>query len=238
MTPVVYDLIKLLCLFFIGSFFGWVLELFYRRCAHKKWQNPGFLLGPCLPIYGFSAIWLYFLCSRDLSFISSPFLRVLFLLFLITLSMTLIEYLTGLFFTKVMKVTLWDYSSCKWNIGGIITPVFSLAWGGIGLLYYYLLHPHIESILAYVLVRPIFLFPLGICFGIFMVDVFFSFQLVARIRAWAIRNKITVRYGIWQESMAKRAHGVGIWLMWLISIRNRIRSHHSEKSENKKENIE
>ena len=40
-------------IFFIGSTAGWVLELFYRRIDHGKWVNPGFLVGPYLPIYGF-----------------------------------------------------------------------------------------------------------------------------------------------------------------------------------------
>ncbi len=235
MEEFTYLFMKFLGLFFLGSFFGWVLELIYRRIAHKKWQNPGFLLGPCLPIYGISTIWLYFLCSREYSFLSTGVGRVLFLLLLIILSSTLIEYVTGLFFTKVMKVKLWDYSSCKWNVGGIITPFFSLAWGGIGLLYYYLLHPHIAVILSYVVERPFFLFPMGIFVGIFLLDVFFSFQLVARIRAWAIRNEITARYGVWQESMAKRAHGVGVWLMWLLNVKNHVKNYTSEKEKEQKE---
>ena len=41
-------------LFFIGSVIGWILELFYRRMiSSKKWINPGFLVGPYLPLYGF-----------------------------------------------------------------------------------------------------------------------------------------------------------------------------------------
>ena len=40
-------------IFFIGSTLGYVLELFYRRIAGGKWVNPGFLIGPYLPIYGF-----------------------------------------------------------------------------------------------------------------------------------------------------------------------------------------
>ena len=40
-------------IFFIGSMLGWLLELIFRRLVHKKWINPGFLIGPYLPIYGF-----------------------------------------------------------------------------------------------------------------------------------------------------------------------------------------
>ena len=48
-------------LFFIGSCFGWVLELLYRNLTHrhKKWINPGFCTGPYLPIYGFGLCTLF-----------------------------------------------------------------------------------------------------------------------------------------------------------------------------------
>ena len=60
-------------LFFFGSFAGWVLELFFRRYFSKanperKWLNPGFLFGPCVPLYGFGTLALYGLsdCERSI----------------------------------------------------------------------------------------------------------------------------------------------------------------------------
>ena len=46
-----------LYLFFFGGVGGWVLELLFRRFfsganPERKWLNPGFLFGPCLPLYG------------------------------------------------------------------------------------------------------------------------------------------------------------------------------------------
>ena len=54
-------------LFFIGSVFGWVLELFYRNLTqkHSKWINPGFCTGPYLPIYGFGLCLLFLLASQE-----------------------------------------------------------------------------------------------------------------------------------------------------------------------------
>lgn len=45
-----------LYLFFFGAVGGWVLELLFRRFfsganPERKWLNPGFLFGPCLPLY-------------------------------------------------------------------------------------------------------------------------------------------------------------------------------------------
>lgn len=55
-------------LFFIGSTFGWVLELFYRRFfsrnnKERKWINPGFCTGPYLPLYGSGLCLLYLIAS-------------------------------------------------------------------------------------------------------------------------------------------------------------------------------
>ncbi len=45
-------------LFFLGSVGGWVLELFFRKFLSAsnpghKWINPGFCVGPYVPLYGF-----------------------------------------------------------------------------------------------------------------------------------------------------------------------------------------
>ena len=48
-------------LFFIGSIGGWILELFFRKIASRgKWINPGFLVGPYLPLYGFRIVYILF----------------------------------------------------------------------------------------------------------------------------------------------------------------------------------
>ncbi len=51
-------------LFFIGSTVGWVIELVFRRFfsgsnPEHKWINPGFCVGPYLPIYGFGLCTMY-----------------------------------------------------------------------------------------------------------------------------------------------------------------------------------
>ena len=44
-------------LFFLGSLLGWGIEVIYRRFFSKvnperNWINPGFCVGPYLPLYG------------------------------------------------------------------------------------------------------------------------------------------------------------------------------------------
>lgn len=117
--------LKLAYLFFIGSVLGWVLELFYRRFIssanpERKWINPGFCVGPYVPLYGSGLCILYLLASfGDTHGTDTAGGRVL-LIAGMALSMTAIEYIAGLMSLKLMHVRLWDYSSQWGNIQGLI----------------------------------------------------------------------------------------------------------------------
>lgn len=87
-------------LFIIGGSAGWLIELIFRRMAHGKWINPGFLCGPCLPLYGTGVLVLYGFCNIDLSFIPQIWLRKVFLIIALTVVLTVIEYITGIVFVK------------------------------------------------------------------------------------------------------------------------------------------
>jgi len=181
-------------LFFFGSFAGWVLELFFRRYFSKanperKWLNPGFLFGPCVPLYGFGTLALYGLsdCERSIfgSFDGSVwFYPVMF--FLMALVMTLIEFLAGILSLKVMHLRLWDYSD-KWgNILGIVCPEFMFIWGLLSAGYYFLLYPRLRLLVEWFVAHPLFSFIVGVCFGIFLVDFAFSLHLGTALRRRAM----------------------------------------------------
>ena len=56
-------------LFFMGSTLGWCLEVVYRRLSpankERRWINPGFMIGPYLPLYGFGLVALYLLANIE-----------------------------------------------------------------------------------------------------------------------------------------------------------------------------
>ena len=58
-------------LFFVGSTFGWILEVFFRKFFSRnnpehKWINPGFCTGPYLPLYGSGLCVLYLIASLNI----------------------------------------------------------------------------------------------------------------------------------------------------------------------------
>ncbi len=192
-----HQALSLLLLFFIGSMIGWVLEFFFRRyfAPEKKWVNPGFLTGPCLPIYGFGTCTLFLLASTEMFLpIENQTLRRVVLFVLMAVCMTVIEYIAGLIFIVGLKTKLWDYSNEKFNLQGIICLKFSLMWAFAGAVYYVFVHPILCDILIWFDTHRAFYFVLGSVFGVFVVDAVYSFGVVAKIRAFAAENHILVRY--------------------------------------------
>lgn len=187
-------------LFFVGSVTGWVVELLFRRYLssanpERKWINPGFCTGPYLPIYGFGLCLLYLIASLErFSLVSDPFWNKVSLFAAMAISMTVIEYIAGIFCLKVAKVRLWDYSDAWGNIQGIICPKFSLIWAALGACYYFLIHPHILGALDWLSRNLAFSFVIGLFFGVFLIDVSHSAQLVAKLKKFAEENDVIVRY--------------------------------------------
>lgn len=190
--------LSILFLFFSGSLIGWCIELIWRRFfsssnKEKKWINPGFLIGPYLPLYGFSLIILFLLTFIDVSWISNTTVQKFALFLLMALSITFFEYIAGLIFIKGMKIKLWDYSNCWGNFQGIICPLYSLFWYILSAIYYFLIHPKILNWLFWFTNHKEFCLIIGFFYGIFSVDVFYSLKLMTKIKKFASSNDIIIR---------------------------------------------
>ena len=184
-------------LFFIGSVFGWVLELFYRNLTqkHSKWINPGFCTGPYLPIYGFGLCLLFLLASLEqFRLIQNPFWNKALLFLFMAVGMPLIEYLAGLFCLKFLKVRLWDYSDLWGNGQGLICPLFSFFWTVLGAVYYFWIHPHILDSLHWLFRNLPFSFFIGMFYGILLIDASHSCNLAVRLKQFSEENGVIVRY--------------------------------------------
>ena len=189
-------------LFVLGSLFGWLLELIFRRVvSQKKWTNPGFLLGPYLPIYGCGVVLLYGISSLPLG-ISNQFLDILAHVLLIGVGMTLIEFLAGLIFIKGMKVKLWDYSDRKGNLMGIICPLFSLIWLIVGSLYYFFVHPFLLEGLLWISENLIYTYFVGLVIGMMIVDFSYSIHLATKLREY--KEYANLRFEDYKKALKER----------------------------------
>lgn len=199
-------LLVLAFLFFMGSLSGWCLEVFYRRFfssvnKERKWINPGFLTGPYLPLYGFSLCILYALAHINISFIHNNVVRQIVLFAIMALAVTLIEFLAGLIFIKRMKIKLWDYDEEWGNVKGIICPKYTFYWAVLSAIYYFLIHPHILNSIFWLSEHLAFSFVMGFFYGIFALDLWYSMNIMSRIKKFAEEYEVVVRYELLKESI-------------------------------------
>ena len=193
--------------FMIGSSGGWVVELFFRHFMMRakgknRWVNPGFLAGPCLPIYGFGLSILYFMSYfGDMLPIENTIVKALVIVLSEAVIMTLVELIAGEIFIIKMKIRLWDYSRQWGNYKGIICPLFSLIWGLVGATYFFAFHPWLPKVVDYLISQNYILFIFGVFYGIFAVDYAYSRQMFRKVRQFAEENGIVVFYDDLKEDI-------------------------------------
>lgn len=204
-------------LFFFGSVCGWVLELLFRKFfsgsnPEHRWLNPGFLFGPCVPLYGIGTVVLFVMSRTEAAVFGSFSGSVGYyfaMFFIMAIAMTAIEYIVGLLSIHVMGIRLWDYSHCWGNIQGIICPLFTFFWGVLSAVYYFLLYPRLLTLVQWFVAHPSFSFFVGICFGVFIIDCGFSLHLGTQLhrRAAALDKSLyeSVDLQAFQRRMQSRS---------------------------------
>ena len=136
--------------------------------------------------------------------------------------MTLLEYIAGLIFIKGMKVKLWDYTNEKFNLQGIICLRFSVYWAILGAVYYFLIHPHILNALEWFSHNLAFSFVVGMFYGVFFVDLAYSLQLVAKVRAFAKEHEVLIRYEMLRQQIRDNAEEHKEKIHWFFSLKSGI----------------
>lgn len=174
---------KVLFIFGFASVLGWIIETTYRFIVSKKLVNPGFMSGCVVPIYGFGALILYFVCklSDSINYEYKPILIVILSMILLSL----LEFLSGEFLLKFFNLRLWDYSYRKFNIKGLICLRFSLYWGIFSLIFYLFMYGFIDSLSIRYIDNNVCLFLLGLFYGIFIIDLCISVNLTSKIKKYA-----------------------------------------------------
>ena len=193
------SIVVILFLFFIGCVMGWCIEVIFRKFLSKsnpshKWINPGFLIGPYLPLYGSGLVVLYLLSLIHIDAVDAhPVLQKVLVVLIMAIAMTVVEYIAGRIFIIGMNIKLWDYSDEWGNIQGIICPLFSFFWGVIAALYYFFLHPHILNAVYWLADHLTFSFFIGFFYGVFVIDCVVSFNLMSKVKKFAKENDLIVR---------------------------------------------
>lgn len=217
-------LLVLAFLFYSGSQIGWVIEVVYRRFFSannpgRHWINPGFLVGPYIPLYGFALMTLFIFAWIPVRFISNVVLQKLVLFILMAIAITAMEYIAGLIFIKGMNIKLWDYSNEKWNIKGIVCPKFSTYWMILSAIYYFLIHPRVIESLFWLAGHLTFSFFIGFFYGIFAIDMTYSLKLLLKLRRFARENQIELRIEEFKEYLIRKNESLKLRVSFMLPLR-------------------
>lgn len=182
------NFVLLVFLFMIGMVIGWIIEVFYRHFKDPKsrWVNPGFCVGPWLPVYGFGLTiiylitWIEYVLPQD-----NQILNKISLFMVMSICMTIVELIAGLIMKKVFHMELWDYSKEWLNYKGLICPKYSFFWMLLAAVYYFLIHYRIYNSLDWLSKNFAFSFIVGFFFAIFLVDVIYSGNIINKLKKYA-----------------------------------------------------
>lgn len=129
--------------FLFFSIFGYLFE---TLCAYifKSGFNSGILYGPWTPLYGFGVIIIMLLSNKIFESLHlNKVVETIVVFVVITIVLTVLEWLGGVLIEKLFHITFWDYSNYKFHIGKYISLEMSLLWGVGGIILIYLVIPFV-----------------------------------------------------------------------------------------------
>ena len=129
--------------FMVYSFAGWIYELSLCLIHGQGFVNRGFDFGPYLPIYGFGGILILYIFNRFKGKMNPALMCILISIFAagVELVSTYLMQLAGITWS-----TLWNYNGDFLNFQGRIAPWPALKFGLLGILFIYVLQPHIDKL--------------------------------------------------------------------------------------------
>ena len=128
-------------------------------------------------------------------------------LLLFAIVTTTVEYITGLFFLKFYNTRLWDYNKLKFNIQGIIAPLYTFYWTLLSLFFYFVLYPYFYKQVSFIYENLEFSLFIGIFYGVAIVDTVQSFNVINRLKVLAANlenSHIAIQYEQLKWDIAER----------------------------------
>lgn len=133
--------------FLIYSILGFLLETIRSFFVNSKFTS-GIMYGPWTPIYGLGIVLVILISNYLFSHLHlSRWVETLITFIIITLVLTLLEWIGGVLIEKIFHVVFWDYSKEALSIGKYISLSKSLIWGVGSIIFIYVLKPLLEGVI-------------------------------------------------------------------------------------------
>ena len=133
--------------FLIYSILGFLLETIRSFFVNSKFTS-GILYGPWTPIYGIGIVIVILISNYLFSHLHlSRWVETFITFIIITIVLTLLEWIGGVLIEKIFHVVFWDYSKEALSIGKYISLSKSLIWGVGSIIFIYVLKPLLEGVI-------------------------------------------------------------------------------------------
>ena len=148
----------------IGGIFESILKIFNPNMTN------GTLIGPWIPIYGFGACIIILIMRLVFNRIkTNKYIKIIIMFLLSTITLTLLEFISGNLMELLTGKIAWDYSNMKYNFGKYICLEVSLIWGLSSIITVYLINPILNK-----LIKKIPSIITYLVFLIFLIDLLIS----------------------------------------------------------------
>ena len=128
-------------IFFFYSIIGYLLETLGAFILNNGFES-GILYGPITPIYGIGALVIMYLSEKVFKNLHlNKIVETIILFILVTIILTILEFLAGITIEKLFNIVFWDYSNHKYHLGKYISLTMSLIWGGISIIFTFIIKP-------------------------------------------------------------------------------------------------
>lgn len=136
--------------FLLYSILGFLLETIRSFLVNSKFTS-GILYGPWTPIYGIGIVIVILISNYLFAHLHlSRWVETFITFVIITLILTLLEWVGGILIEKIFHTVFWDYSKEAFSIGKYISLSKSLVWGVGSILFIYVLKPLLEGVIKHI----------------------------------------------------------------------------------------
>ncbi len=136
--------------FLLYSILGFLLETVRSFLVNSKFTS-GILYGPWTPIYGIGIVIVILISNYLFAHLHlSRWVETFITFVIITLILTLLEWIGGILIEKIFHTVFWDYSKEAFSIGKYISLSKSLMWGVGSILFIYVLKPLLEGVIKHI----------------------------------------------------------------------------------------
>lgn len=133
--------------FFIYSILGHLLETVFSMLGNNNFKS-GFLYGWWTPVYGIGAVTILFISNYLFKNLHMPrFWETVIMFFVVAIVLSALEALGGVLIEKTFGKVFWDYSNQRFHIGHYISLEMTLVWGVASIIFIYIIHPLLDSLI-------------------------------------------------------------------------------------------